>query len=49
MNQVTGQGQAVSVAFVGQYDQETKQVDVSGNLVPASFLSRVDRCNPTGG
>ena len=41
MYQVTGQGQAVSVAFVGQYDQETKQVDVSGNLVPASFLSRV--------
>ena len=41
LTQVTGRGQAVSVAFVGQYDDETRQVDVSGNLVPASFLSQI--------
>ena len=41
MTKVTGQGQAVSVAFVGQYDSETREVDVSGNLVPASFLSQI--------
>ena len=41
LTQVTGQGQAVSVAFVGQYDDETREVDVSGNLVPASFLSQI--------
>ena len=41
MTKVTGQGQAVSVAFVGQYDRETREVDVSGNLVPASFLSQI--------
>ena len=29
------------MAFVGQYDRETREVDVSGNLVPASFLSEV--------
>ena len=41
LRQVTGQGQAVSVAFVGKYDRETRQADVSGNLVPASFLSQI--------
>ena len=41
LTQVTGRGQAVSVAFVGQYDDETRKVDVSGNLVPASFLSQI--------
>ena len=41
LTQVTGRGQAVSVAFVGQYDDKTRQVDVSGNLVPASFLSQI--------
>ncbi|MGB0804901.1 MAG: AsmA-like C-terminal domain-containing protein, partial [Candidatus Puniceispirillaceae bacterium] len=41
LTQVTGRGQAVSVAFVGQYDDETREVDVSGNLVPASFLSQI--------
>ena len=41
LTQVTGRGQAVSVAFVGQYDEETREVDVSGNLVPASFLSQI--------
>jgi len=41
MTRVIGQGQAVSVSFVGQYDSETRQVDVSGNLVPASFLSEI--------
>ena len=29
------------MAFVGQYDDETREVDVSGNLVPASFLSQI--------
>ncbi len=41
LTKVTGSGQAVSVAFVGQYDRETREVDVSGNLVPASFLSQI--------
>ncbi|MEC8516533.1 MAG: DUF3971 domain-containing protein [Pseudomonadota bacterium] len=41
LRQVTGQGQAVSVAFVGKYDRELRQADVSGNLVPASFLSQI--------
>ena len=41
LTKVTGRGQAVSVAFVGQYDRETREVDVSGNLVPASFLSEI--------
>ena len=41
LTQVTGQGQAVSVAFVGEYDRETRIVDVSGNLVPASLFSRI--------
>ena len=41
LRQVTGQGQAVSVAFVGKYDRESRQADVSGNLVPASFLSQI--------
>lgn len=41
LTKVTGRGQAVSVAFVGQYDRETREVDVSGNLVPASFLSQI--------
>jgi len=41
LTKVTGRGQAVSVAFVGQYDSETREVDVSGNLVPASFLSQI--------
>ena len=41
LTRVTGRGQAVSVAFVGQYDRETREVDVSGNLVPASFLSQI--------
>lgn len=41
LTQVTGMGAAVSVAFVGQYDKETRQVDVSGNLVPASFFSQI--------
>ena len=29
------------MAFVGKYDRETRQADVSGNLVPASFLSQI--------
>ena len=41
LRQVTGQGQAVSVAFVGKYDRVSRQADVSGNLVPASFLSQI--------
>ena len=41
LKQVAGQGQAVSVTFVGEYDRETRTVDVSGNLVPASFLSNI--------
>lgn len=41
MKQVVGQGQAVSVTFVGEYDRQTRTVDVSGNLVPASFLSNI--------
>jgi len=41
LNQVTGKGQAVSVAFVGRYDSESREVDVSGNLVPASFFSQI--------
>ncbi len=41
LRQVTGRGQAVSVAFVGKYDRSTRNVDVSGNLVPASFLSQI--------
>ena len=41
LRQVTGRGQAVSVAFVGKYDRSTREVDVSGNLVPASFLSQI--------
>ena len=41
LKQVTGKGQAVSVAFVGRYDRETREVDVSGNLVPASFFSQI--------
>jgi len=41
LTQVIGRGQAVSVAFVGQYDDKTREVDVSGNLVPASFLSQI--------
>jgi hypothetical protein len=41
MKQVAGQGQAVSVTFVGEYDRQTRTVDVSGNLVPASFLSNI--------
>ncbi len=41
LRQVTGRGQAVSVAFVGKYDRATRIVDVSGNLVPASFLSQI--------
>ena len=41
LRQVTGRGQAVSVAFVGKYDRSTRIVDVSGNLVPASFLSQI--------
>ena len=41
LKQVTGRGQAVSVAFVGKYDLSTRIADVSGNLVPASFLSQI--------
>ena len=41
MTQVAGQGQSVSVAFVGEYDRETRMMDVSGNLVPASFISQL--------
>ena len=41
LRQVTGQGQAVSVAFVGKYDRTTRIADISGNLVPASFLSQI--------
>ena len=41
LRQVTGRGQAVSVAFVGKYDRSNRTVDVSGNLVPASFLSQI--------
>ena len=41
LRQVTGRGQAVSAAFVGKYDRSTRIVDVSGNLVPASFLSQI--------
>ena len=41
MTQVAGQGQSVSVAFVGEYDRETRIMDVSGNLVPASFISQL--------
>ena len=41
MTQVAGQGQSVSVAFVGEYDRETRMMDVSGNLVPASFISEL--------
>jgi hypothetical protein len=41
LRQVTGRGQAVSVAFVGKYDRSTRIMDVSGNLVPASFLSQI--------
>ena len=41
LRQVTGRGQAVSVAFVGKYDRSSRVVDVSGNLVPASFLSQI--------
>ena len=40
-HEITGKGQAVSVAFVGRYDRETREVDVSGNLVPASFFSQI--------
>ena len=41
LTRVAGQGQAVSVAFVGEYDRETRIIDVSGNLVPASFISQI--------
>ena len=41
LRQVTGRGQAVSVAFVGKYDRSTRIADISGNLVPASFLSEI--------
>ncbi len=41
LRQVTGRGQAVSATFVGKYDRSTRFVDVSGNLVPASFLSQI--------
>jgi len=41
LRQVTGRGQAVSVAFVGKFDRSTRVMDVSGNLVPASFLSQI--------
>jgi len=41
LRQVIGRGQALSVAFVGKYDRATRIVDVSGNLVPASFLSQI--------
>ena len=33
-------GDAVAVNMLGVYDRSTKQVDVSGNLVPASQISR---------
>lgn len=33
-------GDAVAVNMLGVYDRATKQVDVSGNLVPASQISR---------
>ena len=34
-------GDAVAVNMLGVYDRATKQVDVSGNLVPASQISRL--------
>ena len=34
-------GDAVAVSMVGVYDRKSKQVDVSGNLVPVSQLSKM--------
>ena len=34
-------GDAVAVSMLGVYDRSTKQVDVSGNLVPASQLNNL--------
>ena len=34
-------GDAVGVSLLGVYDRETKRVDVSGNLVPASQLNKI--------
>ena len=39
-------GDAVAVSLVGTYDTNRRQIDVSGNLVPANFVNKVAEAIP---
>jgi hypothetical protein len=41
ISRMEASGGAVSVAVVGRFNNETRQMDIAGNVVPASQLSKI--------
>ena len=41
LKQVRAAGFAIGISLLGKYDKQTRQIDVSGNIVPANVLSEL--------